>query len=450
MVLVPGVHHDVAGRPLLLTDASCDLVSDLAQDLCMGRSACLVAGKGAGKSALVRVLARVLGYSEEHTTTVHLYKDMGSRDLLLRRATDKTGNTIWEPQPLVTAAIDGGLVVLDGIHRLPPDTLSIIAPLLHDKVLMLPNGKQLMQHERFDAIKGEQGMGDDDMAASGVLRIHPCFRVVALASPPSLKQNWLLPETASLFTFHVLHQPSPAEHRDLLAALFPDTPSAVLHFLAHISAQLDHASADSSSSPGAVGSGVSLSVRHLIRLARRVGRFPQDLEPVLRRTCMSAFLPPPVRESLERLFSETLASHGAALPRLGGLALEQAANPEIEIEEDGDGGRVSVGGVVLARARPANAALVPSVVFFDIPKHRQLLHELFKDISCGERHLLVIGNQGVGKNKVVDRMLGLLQVTSRVQFRMEMYRELSLTFTPLPCRWSASTSSCTVTRACNR
>ena len=38
---------------------------------------------------VVRLLARVLGYPETHATTVHLYKDMGSRDLLLRRATDK-------------------------------------------------------------------------------------------------------------------------------------------------------------------------------------------------------------------------------------------------------------------------------------------------------------------------------------------------------------------------
>jgi von Willebrand factor A domain-containing protein 8 len=70
---------------------------------------------------------------------------------------------------------------------------------------------------------------------------------------------------------------------------------------------------------------------------------------------------------------------------------------------------VSIGGVELARDRPQNPALVPHVLFYDIPKHRVLLRELFKDLACGERHLLLIGNQGVGKNKLVDRMLGLLK-----------------------------------------
>ncbi len=32
-----------------------------------------------------------------------------------------------------------------------------------------------------------------------------------------------------------------------------------------------------------------------------------------------------------------------------------------------------------------------------------------QDMVTGERHLLLIGNQGVGKNKLVDRLLGLLR-----------------------------------------
>ena len=97
--------------------------------------------------------------------TVHVYKDMGSRDLLLRRATNKAGSTvspslrrsslahacmhtrwshqdmtaatctqIWQAQALVAGALDGALVVLDGVHRLSPDTLASLAPLLHDGV----------------------------------------------------------------------------------------------------------------------------------------------------------------------------------------------------------------------------------------------------------------------------------------------------------------------------
>lgn len=36
------------------------------------------------------------------------------------------------------------------------------------------------------------------------------------------------------------------------------------------------------------------------------------------------------------------------------------------------------------------------------------LRELMKDIQLGERHMLLIGNQGTGKNKLADRLLELL------------------------------------------
>ena len=49
---------------------------------------------------------------------------MSARDLLQRRETDARGDTIWRHSPAVQAALDGGLVVLDGVHRLPTGVLS--------------------------------------------------------------------------------------------------------------------------------------------------------------------------------------------------------------------------------------------------------------------------------------------------------------------------------------
>ena len=54
LALEPGLLSDVGGRPILVTDGMCHLVSRLAQDLSLGRCACLVAGKGAGKSTVGR------------------------------------------------------------------------------------------------------------------------------------------------------------------------------------------------------------------------------------------------------------------------------------------------------------------------------------------------------------------------------------------------------------
>lgn len=53
-------------------------------------------------------------------------QDMTARDLLQQRYTLPNGDTAWRPSPLVTAALEGKLVILDGIHRINPGTLAVL------------------------------------------------------------------------------------------------------------------------------------------------------------------------------------------------------------------------------------------------------------------------------------------------------------------------------------
>ena len=51
---------------------------------------------------------------------------MTSRDLLQQRTTLPSGDTIWRPSPLIVAATEGHIALLDGIHRINPGTLSVL------------------------------------------------------------------------------------------------------------------------------------------------------------------------------------------------------------------------------------------------------------------------------------------------------------------------------------
>lgn len=51
---------------------------------------------------------------------------MTSRDLVQQRTTLPNGDTVWQNSPLVTAALEGKMAVLDGIHRIHPSTLAVI------------------------------------------------------------------------------------------------------------------------------------------------------------------------------------------------------------------------------------------------------------------------------------------------------------------------------------
>jgi len=48
----------------------------------------------------------------------------------------------------------------------------------------LYDGKRLLRNDRYDAVKEKTKLSDEELASSGVLRIHPSFRIMALAEPP--------------------------------------------------------------------------------------------------------------------------------------------------------------------------------------------------------------------------------------------------------------------------
>jgi von Willebrand factor A domain-containing protein 8 len=94
---------------------------------------CILGPKGVGKSRLLQLLALRLGYQCEYFP---VFKDLTSRDLVQRRSTDSLGNTVWADSPLITAAKTGRMAVLDGIHRLSPDTLATLQRLIHDRCVI--------------------------------------------------------------------------------------------------------------------------------------------------------------------------------------------------------------------------------------------------------------------------------------------------------------------------
>ena len=87
--------------------------------------------KGCGKSVLVDYFSDKLNYGTPEL--ICCYKDMTARDLIQRRSTDSSGNTQWHLSPLMSAAVNGKLTVLDGINRLTSDTLSVLGSLIKDR-----------------------------------------------------------------------------------------------------------------------------------------------------------------------------------------------------------------------------------------------------------------------------------------------------------------------------
>ncbi|XP_011166750.2 von Willebrand factor A domain-containing protein 8 isoform X1 [Solenopsis invicta] len=359
------------------------LESHLASDFC------LIGPKGCGKSTTVRRLADLLGYQVE---PIVLYQDMTSRDLIQQRTTSLNGDTVWRDSPLVDAALHGKLAVLDGINRIHSSTLAILHRLVHNRELQLHDGKRLIRADRYDEIKKEYNRTDEEMRDRGVLRIHPAFRLIALAEPPVVNSSsgqWLNSELLSLLLFHEMRPLDKREEIHIIRSKFGEPSQALLSIveLAHV--------LRSSNDPTLLSLAGSLSTRQLLRIAERMHRFRcDDAYNAVQRACLARFLPAIAKEALED-----------SCRRLGIVPPKSTADSTIEYSVTEDS--VKIGDTVVDRYRTAALSKVPDIVFYDVPEHVALLERLLQDFSLGQ-NLLLVGNQGVGKNKIVDRLLQLL------------------------------------------
>ena len=452
------------------------LLSEMMMDHTAGHDICLVGPRGSGKSTVAREFAERAGYAAEMggagVETVHLVKDTTARDLLQRRSTDAQGNTVWELSPLVHAAVEGRLVVLDGIDRLPSDTLSVLHSLFHHRDLTLFDGTRLVGPERLAERGLSSGVGE---GSEETLHISPHFRMLGLAAPHAQQGPgaWLTGETMPLFSFHQMRALGDAASRLLVEGLFPslregpglDAFQKVTQFSDSLgpasSAALDstadadiaNSSSSSSSSAASVvpdidasavaGGDVGhqpLSTRQLLRVARRLATFPGEASSAVRSAFMVDLMPPTPRESFEQALSG-----GGLQPTLRSSTTSPTSPNAYRAAEEGSITRVvEATGKTMFRigecelpvnTRPSRPELVPDILFYEIPQHLRLLEALMRDVLCGERSHLLIGNQGTGKNKLADYFLmrlGMEREYIQVRWLVSFKGDLTSSLSALP------------------
>ncbi|XP_071949792.1 von Willebrand factor A domain-containing protein 8-like [Antedon mediterranea] len=354
---------------------------------------CLIGPKGCGKSLLVKRFASMLGYQLE---LVMLYQDMTSRDFLQQRMTSPNGDTSWRLSPLITAAVDGSIAVLDGLHRVNPGTLAVLNRLVHDREVTLFDGTRLIGHDRYEELKQKHDLTDTELKQCGILPIHHSFRIIGLAEPPSIGgssgQQWLSSEILTMFLFHQVKPLSFKEEMTVLHGIVPGFHEASLEQLLNFSHRLRNAT-----DPTLQSLSSSLSTRNLVRIARRLSTHPNDcLHYAVNKANLSRFLPQLAHQALDKAL-EDAGMH----PRPTDIDMKTAISCEVT------NNIVRIGTTTIPVSSPDNQMMVPDTLFYENSQHLSIMEDMLKDFLLGE-HLLLIGNQGVGKNKVIDRFLHLL------------------------------------------
>ncbi|KAE8299825.1 von Willebrand factor A domain-containing protein 8 Precursor [Larimichthys crocea] len=407
-----GLRPPNSSPTFISTPSHSQLMAEMMQSH-MAKDICLIGAKGCGKSAIAREFAEMLGYSVE---PVMLYQDMTARDLLQQRYTLPNGDTAWRPSPLVTAAIEGKLLLLDGIHRVNLGTLAVLSRLLHDRELDLYDGTRLLRWDRYQTVKEQLQFSDQQLQERSILPIHPSFRVLALAEPPvvgasasssnSRGQQWLSPELLTMFLYHTVTPLAKAEEMRLIQGLTLNVPKEAAEQLLHLAHSLR-----GTNDPTAQSLASSLSTRQLLRICRRLSHYPEEsIAHAVNKACLSRFLPSLARASLEKSLSS--------------FSIQDKPDPAethdfICTVKDGV---LTIGNVSAPVYNPDEKIKVPDVLFYDNPQHMMVMEDMLKDFLLGE-HLLLVGNQGVGKNKIVDRFLHLL---NRPREYLQLHRDTTV------------------------
>lgn len=260
---------DDANVRYVATDYQDAVLADIMQSYAVG-DICLIGAKGSGKSLLAAELANRLGQTIEPLV---LYQDMTARDFVQQRTTRINGDTVWRDSPLVRAARNGHVAVLDGVHRIHSSTIAVLHRLVHDREVQLFDGTRLIRHDKYDDMLAG-GATAEQLRAKGLERIHPAFRIVALAEPPAVESaaNWLQPEMLSLFMFHEVRNLSRAEEVHIVEKLYGRIGESLARIL-----DLAHLMRDSAD-PIVKTLSQTLSTRQLLRIAHRMSVYSPDAD----------------------------------------------------------------------------------------------------------------------------------------------------------------------------
>ena len=337
------------------------------------RGVAVVGPKGCYKSALVRDLAQK---QQQQLRLFPLYSDMTARDLLLTRGTVSDGTTLWRRTPLTRAIEQGTWVLLDGIDKISTDTLTSLALLMEQGQMDLPDGTRL--------IAG------------------PGFRCIALAHPPleddnshkHYRKKWMSPEVMGMFYFMRV-DPLPAQElRQVLSGLYPLIPSETLETIVQLRDRLDEAVVGGVADTHEEQASLMLSMRKLKHICKRLQAQNKDAGWSLGSLVANALMIDLMPEREQRVVKTCMKECGIVPPM---ATTRQGHNTTLDEDL-----------IEKCRRIPESLLLVPNPVFEENPGHTQVLADILAAHSVGEEALLVMGFQGVGKNRIIDHLLSRL------------------------------------------
>ncbi|CAI5456254.1 unnamed protein product [Caenorhabditis angaria] len=386
-------HHSSVSTSWVETEKQETLLADLAVSFSKGDFV-LIGPKGSGKSRILNELSKRLNF--EYSSMV-LHQDMNTRELIQRRHMKENGDTIWEDSQLVKAARNGDVCVLDGVEMVHPSVLMSLAQFIYHRRFDLPNGNRLVGAEEFERLAKRNNVSTEELNKRGVFKIPDSFRLLFVGESQSKEHKWINENILSMLPFHTVPWLSLKEQENIILQMTDNANQENVKRLIQLVENLRK-----SPDTGMKNIVTSLSLRRLIHIAKRDQMQPGHLKELVEKAALSKFLPQLTRETFEHELNEI------------GIINDES----IRLKNDGS----YLSAIRAPTEKAEDEALIPNVLFHENAQHREVLEDMARDMKLGS-HLLLIGNQGVGKNKITDRFLHLI---NRPRQYMQLHRDTTV------------------------
>lgn len=145
----------------------------LQKDL-LGQDMFLIGRPGPLRRAIVMQFMELTNRELEY---VALSRDTTESDLKQRREI-QNGTAVYYDQSAVRAAVNGRILVIEGIEKAERNVLPVLNNLLENREMHLEDGRFLIPAKRYDDLFETHGI--DELKKWGLVRVSENFRVIAL------------------------------------------------------------------------------------------------------------------------------------------------------------------------------------------------------------------------------------------------------------------------------